>query len=75
MTKVFKVELLIIDHNDIGEDEIKSAIEDTNYPADCIWPNVMAITSRDINYSDEHPLNNRNTMLEEYNCLFKKKLP
>jgi hypothetical protein len=32
MTKVYKVELLIIDHDGLGQDEITSVIENTRYP-------------------------------------------
>jgi hypothetical protein len=71
--KVYKVELLIIDFDKLGPDEIKSEIENCNYLNDCISPKVKAIEERDIGeWSDDNPLNNRNTSDAEYKRLFGK---
>jgi hypothetical protein len=68
--KVYRVELLIIDHDGVG-DEIETVIENVRYPNHCIYPHVMRIESRDIGeWSDEHPLNSRATMEDEYARLF-----
>lgn len=69
--KVYKVTLFIIDHDRLGAEEIKSEIENYNYPNDCISPSVTAIEERDIGeWSDDNPLNNRNTCDAEYKRLF-----
>lgn len=71
--KAYKLEILIIDFNEVGLDDIKEIIENANYPNDCININVMDIVSVDIGeWHDEHPLNNYKTAEAEYNRLFKK---
>jgi hypothetical protein len=39
--KAYKVEILIIDFDEVGLDDIKGIIENSNYPNDCIKPNVL----------------------------------
>jgi hypothetical protein len=73
MTKVYRVELLIVDHDSIGIEGIKSAIENARYPNRCIAPAVMMHESQDVEWSDEHPLNNYSTMLAEYLRMFSDK--
>jgi hypothetical protein len=69
--KAYKVEILVIDHDDIGEDQIKDAIRNTRYPNHCISPSVKKITAMDIGeWTDEHPLNIRGKSDEEYTRLF-----
>lgn len=70
MVKVYKVEILIVDHDKCGNDEIKSVIENTHYPNRCIMPKVMKLESCEVEWSDEHPLNNRATQLLTYLQLF-----
>jgi hypothetical protein len=70
MTEVFKIELLIVDHDGLGFDEIKEVLEGTRYPNWCISPNVMRGVSHGVEWTDEHPLNNKNTMRSEYQDMF-----
>ena len=71
--KAYKVELLIIDHDEVGLDGIKEVIENTKYPNYCISPDVKNIVSADIGeWDDEHPLNKYETADAEYNKLFNK---
>lgn len=71
--KVYKVEVLIIDFDSLGADGIKSAIENTNYPNDCISPTVKSIVEKDIGkWDDNNPLNYRDTCDVEYKRLFGK---
>jgi hypothetical protein len=66
--KVYKIELLIIDHEDIGDIEIINILENNKF----INPKVMDIENKDIGeWYDEHPLNLRNKQKEEYIKLFK----
>ena len=55
--KVYSIEVLVLDFDDIGEDEVKSVIENTRYPNRCIAPEVKGIITKEIEWSDEHPLN------------------
>ena len=69
--KAYKVELLIVDHDGLGAFNIRDAIENVNYPNDCVCPKVMTITDADIGeWTDEHPLNHRDKMVAEYKRLF-----
>lgn len=71
--KAYKVELLIVDHDNVGLDGIKEVIEDTKYPNYCISPNIMDIEEKDIGeWHDDHPLNLLSKMESEYKKLFKK---
>ena len=70
--KAYKVELLIIDFDEIGEKEIRYQIENTRYSNDCISPQIKSVKGTDIGeFHDNHPLNLKSTCDEEYNRLFK----
>lgn len=70
--KVFKIELCIIDFDELGENEIRDVIKHTRYPNRCISPNIMSVEERDIGeWSDDHPLNQKNGFKSEYERLFK----
>lgn len=69
--KVYKVELLIIDFDKIGADDIKSIIENARDLNDCTSTSVKNIIEKDIGeWSDDHPLNHRDTCDAEYKRLF-----
>ena len=69
--KVTKVELMIVDFDNVGEDEIKDVLESARYPNRCISPEVMKMTTVDIGeWSDEHPLNSVDDQQVEYERLF-----
>lgn len=70
--KVFKIEVMVIDFDEIGEEQVKGTIENTRYPNHCIAPSVMKMESRDIEWSDDHPLNMRDTTDEAFEELFGK---
>lgn len=66
-----KIEILIIDLDEIGADEIKSVLENTRYPNRCISPEVKSIKTVDIGeWDDDHPLNSFDTADAEYKRLF-----
>jgi hypothetical protein len=67
---VYKVELLIIDFDDIGEDAVKNMIENTKYPNHCISPQVKSIQTRQVEWCDAHPLNSSFRADAEYKRLF-----
>lgn len=55
--KVYKIELLIIDHDALGPEEIRVELENTNYANDCIRPRIASVEEREIEWTDDHPLN------------------
>ena len=56
--KAHIVTLTIVDHDDVGEDEIRIVIENTHYANRCIDPRVAAVETFDIGeWADDHPLN------------------
>jgi hypothetical protein len=69
--RVFKVELLIVDFDDLGPDGVREIIENVRYPNDCMAPAVVAVEMREIGeWRDDHPLNRRDTIDAEYRRLF-----
>lgn len=65
--KAYKVEILVIDHEGYGQEEIKNVLEDSRY----INASVKTVTVVDIGeWSDQHPLNSYSTCGAEYNRLF-----
>jgi hypothetical protein len=72
--KAYKIELLVIDFDEVGSQGIISEIENANYGNDCISPRVKSIVEKDIGeWSDGHPLNLRNSCDEAFRNLFDKK--
>ena len=69
---VYKIEIMVIDHDGVGEDGVITEIENANYGNDCISPQVKSIETRTVEWRDDHPLNLRATADEEYRRLFKK---
>lgn len=69
--KAYKVTLLIIDHDELGADEIKVELENTKYANYCISPNVMEVEEAEIGEWDgDHPLNQRDGKVVEFKKLF-----
>lgn len=69
--KAYKIEIFVIDHENIGEEAIKQEIECANFGNDCISPSVKSIVCKDIGeWHDDHPLNKRKTADLEYTRLF-----
>ncbi len=69
-TKVYKIEILVVDHDAVGGDEIRSIIEDARYPNDCLSPQVKSVQVREVDWSDDHPLNKHATTDAAYAALF-----
>ena len=72
MTKVYKVELMIIDHDGIGADQVRVVLENQRYPNHCISPEVANVEEREVEWSDEHPLNSRRTWRAAFEALFER---
>lgn len=68
-TKAYKIELLILDWEKRSEDDIKHMIKNVKY----LYPTIISIESRDIDFDDNHPLNKSGDIFNEaYQALFKK---
>ena len=69
--KAYKIEILIIDFDGLGETRIKEELNNANFPNDCITIKVKSITEKDIgDWSDDHPLNKFSTKDVEYKRIF-----
>lgn len=60
-TQVHLVTLLIIDHDQLGAEGVKTEIENTRYANDCIGPSVIGTVTREVDWTDDHPLNKART--------------
>jgi hypothetical protein len=69
--RVFKVELFIVDHDQLGAAGIKQAIENARYSNRCISPYVVRSESHEVDWNDDHPLNQRDGWRKAYDDLFK----
>jgi len=59
--------VMVIDFDELGEEDVKSALENTKYPNWCIYPRVVRCRTEDIGeWSDDHPLNQSGTDVKEY---------
>ncbi len=70
MMKVHRVTLLIVDHDDLGVDALTNVLEDARYPNRCISPTVLAVETREVEWTDDHPLNDTRTTPEQYAAIF-----
>lgn len=69
--QIIKLEIVVIDMDGLGAEEIKNTIENQNYPNHCISPTVRKMYVRDIGeWSDNHPLNSSLTSEAEIVRLF-----
>lgn len=69
--KAYKIELLIINFDDLSEEDIVTEIENVRYPNDCISPQVKSVEVKDIGeWHDSHPLNKSDSCDAEYKRLF-----
>ncbi len=69
--KAYKLEVLIVDHDEIGEETIVSVLENHRYPNRCIAPDVKNVECADIGeWHDDHPLNLYSKSEAEYKRLF-----
>lgn len=69
-TRVYKLEVMVIDHDHVGEEGIQQLLEHTRYPNHAIHPYVMRMESREVDWDDDHPLNDTSTSDAAYEQLF-----
>ena len=69
--KAHLLQVLIIDHDHLGADEVERVLEDANYPNDCIILHVIKSQSAEIgDWDDDNPLNHSDTQAAEVDRLF-----
>lgn len=68
--KIYKVTLMIADHDELGEGQIKNVLENARYPNHCINPRVMEIEGKETAWHDNHPLNSKIKGKEAFKELF-----
>jgi len=70
---VYKIEILVINHDEMSEKDIVRSIENAKYPNRCISPRVKRMTVRVIEWdAGNHPLNINSKHDEAYRELFEK---
>ncbi|NJL54111.1 hypothetical protein HC928_02345 [bacterium] len=70
--KVYRIEIMVVDFAELGEEEIVEVLQTTKYPNWCMHPKVIDIEAREVQWNDGHPLNNYETVNEEFVKLFKE---
>lgn len=69
--KVHKLEVFIIDFDNLGIDEIVTVIDNTRFANDSIAPRVLTTKTVDIGeWDDDNPLNRKATQKQEIDRLF-----
>lgn len=68
--KVHKITLLVVDFDELGVEEVKDVLENVHYPNHCIAPEVMDTQTVEVEWDDDHPLNQNDTQEAEYKRLF-----
>jgi hypothetical protein len=66
MIKAYKIEILVLDFEDGGEEAIRDLVERSRH----LNAKVMSLKSVDIDWSDDHPLNQCGTSARAYQDLF-----
>lgn len=69
--KIHKLVVLVIDFDGLGAEGVRDEMTSIRYPNDCIAPGVVSIETREVEWSDDHPLNKRDTWKQAFEELFK----
>lgn len=64
-TNVYKIEMLVIDHECMSEGSVRFQIQDQDWAS-----KVMKLEKREVEWDDAHPLNHADTQEAEYRRLF-----
>lgn len=66
--KAYKFEILVIDHEEIGKNNITEMLKNVRH----LYPSILEIKEAEIGeWYDEHPLNKKETQLEYCKNIFK----
>ena len=69
-TEVHKIVLCFVDHDGLGAKRAAELFEQTRYPNHIIPPTVVSCETREVDWTDEHPLNYRDKKLKAFEELF-----
>lgn len=69
-TKVYRIVLLHIDHDDIGSDQLKCLLEECSLGNHITAGSVMSVEEAEVEWDDDHPLNEHATQEQEFRVLF-----
>lgn len=67
---VYRIVVSVIDFDGLGPDDVRAVIEDTRYPNHCIAPRVMEISTAEVEWDDNHPLNKTASAKQAFDDLF-----
>ena len=71
--EIHKVTLYVIDHNEMGEEDVKDTLECTRYSNHCMNPEVALIETREIGeWHDDIVYNLTDKSMQAMDDLFKK---
>ena len=66
-TKMHRIVLFVIDHEDIGQNEVKMLVKDNRY----VSPNIKDIRTADIGeWDDDHKLNKTKSTIQDFENYF-----
>jgi hypothetical protein len=68
--KVYRVVLMVVDHDGLGRDGVIQAMENVRYPNRCLSPRVAHVDEREVPWTDGHPLNKRDGWVAFFKGLF-----
>ena len=71
VTQVHKLIVLFVDHDELGVDGVWEVLENVHYPNHCINPIIMETQTREVAWTDDHPLNKSHSMVAAFEELFK----
>lgn len=58
---VHRLDVLIVDTDCVGTQGVKDVLVNARYPNHCIAPDILSIETKAVEWSDDHPLNRRDT--------------
>lgn len=68
--RVYRMDVLVVDHDRLGPDGARQGLENARFPNDCMSPEVIALEEREVEWSDDHPLNQRDGWRAAADALF-----
>ncbi len=68
--KVYRVVLMVVGDDDLDPSAVCSELENAHYSNHCMTPSVMQIDAREVEWTDNHPLNLRSTQKMSFDALF-----
>ena len=69
--KVYKMEVFVIDFDEVGKEVVRSILVNARFPNRCIMPYVGEIQTREVEWSDSCDLNRIDLRKEAFQTLFR----